>query len=113
MTVEEHPSYDQPIDGGAGQSIVAGSELRPAAFPYARPKNIRGGASVAHSPQQHLNDCCSNDCLTEGRAMTSRILLIRRVATLVLASTGAVAGSVSWAEDAPVPPSLPEVIVTA
>lgn len=45
--------------------------------------------------------------------MTSRILLIRRVATLVLASTGAVAGSVSWADEAPVPPSLPEVIVTA
>ena len=45
--------------------------------------------------------------------MTSRILHIRRLATLVLASTGAVAGSVCWAaDDAPVP-SLPEVIVTA
>src|SRR5271156_2149130 len=45
--------------------------------------------------------------------MTSRILLIRRLATLVLASTGAVAGSVSWAADEAPVPSLPEVIVTA
>ena len=45
--------------------------------------------------------------------MTSRILLNRRVATLVLASTGAVASGASWgADEAPVP-SLPEVIVTA
>jgi iron complex outermembrane recepter protein len=45
--------------------------------------------------------------------MTSRILHIRRVVTLVLASTGAVAGSVSWAADEAPVPSLPEVIVTA
>ncbi len=45
--------------------------------------------------------------------MTSRILLNRGVATLVLASTGAVAGSVSWAADEAPVPSLPEVIVTA
>ena len=45
--------------------------------------------------------------------MTSRILLNRGVATLVLASTGVVAASASWgADEAPVP-SLPEVIVTA
>src|SRR5580698_2331573 len=76
-------------------------------------RRISRGASVADSPQQHFNDRCSNDCLTEGRSMTSRILHIRRLATLVLASTGAVAGSVCWAaDDAPVP-SLPEVIVTA
>jgi iron complex outermembrane receptor protein len=45
--------------------------------------------------------------------MTSRILLNRGVATLVLASAGAVASGASWgADEAPVP-SLPEVIVTA
>jgi iron complex outermembrane recepter protein len=45
--------------------------------------------------------------------MTNRGVLIRSVATLVLATAGTVTGGLSWADDTAVPPSLPEVIVTA
>jgi len=37
----------------------------------------------------------------------------RKVTTLVVATSGALVGGFSWADDAAVPPSLPEVIVTA
>ena len=45
--------------------------------------------------------------------MTNRGVPIRTVATLVLATAGTVTGGLSWADDTAVPPSLPEVIVTA
>jgi iron complex outermembrane receptor protein len=45
--------------------------------------------------------------------MTNRGVLVRRAATLVFATSSAVAGGFSWADDSAVPPSLPEVIVTA
>ena len=57
-------------------------------------------------------------CLTEGRSMTNRRMAFgrhtaRKVTTLVVAISGALVGGYSWADDAAVPPSLAEVIVTA
>jgi iron complex outermembrane receptor protein len=45
--------------------------------------------------------------------MTNRRVQLRTAATLVLAIAGTVTGGLSWADEAAVPPSLPEVIVTA